>query len=261
MTGRLPQDISILFVWLASFFVVATAVYAQSISDEERVGEVAAARILGAAPLSENSSAQSYVNLVGASIASVVKSKYKWRFGLIKTDSVNAFATPGGIVLVTTGLLRELQSEDEFAFVLAHEIAHVIQQHHYRVVLRQRLTEAAAKALRDSSGEASNAALSQASALIYARGLDKASEFEADRIGLELMTQAGFDPAAAISVLERLHRLKGEDPRAELLLSTHPSPADRLDAILASGADSLHRPSQEMINERSRRFRRLLEGL
>jgi predicted Zn-dependent protease len=227
-------------------------------TDEEKVGEVDAGRILGAAPLVDVAAAQRYLNLVGHTVAQRSEGGYKWRFGLLKTDSVNAFATPGGFVMVTAGLVKQLQNEDELAFVLAHEVAHVLRRHHYRVVLRQRLAETAAKNLQATTGDVGNSALSQASAQIYARGLDKSSEFEADRIGVELMTQAGYDPAAAMGVLERLQRLKGDDPRAELLFSTHPSPAERLDTLLQTGVDALPRPAQEGVSQRSTRFRQFL---
>lgn len=236
--------------WLSSTALAQT--------DEEKVGEVAAARIMGAAPLIEIPNAQRYLNLVGHSVAQINDGGYKWRFGLLKTDSVNAFATPGGFVLVTAGLVKQLESEDELAFVLAHEIAHVLRRHHYRVVIRQRLAETAAKNVQAATGDTANAALSQASAQIYARGLDKSSEFDADRLGVELMTQAGYDPSAAIGVLERLQRLKGDDPRAELLFSTHPSPAERLDTLLQSGVDSLPRPSATGVQMRHSRFQHFL---
>lgn len=244
-----------------AMLATGVSVWAQPAADEERVGEVAAARILGAAPLLDAPAAQKYLNMVGAAVAQRTEGGYKWRFGLVKTDSVNAFAAPGGFVLVTTGLMKQLQSEDELAFVLAHEVAHVLRQHHYRVVQRQRLAEAAAKTLQATTGEAPDAALSQASAQIYARGLDKSSEFEADRIGAELMTRAGYDPAAAVGVLERLQRLKGDDPRAELLFSTHPSPAERLDTLLQSGLEGLPRPAQDSITLRSARFAQLMSNL
>jgi len=247
---RLSMCSWIFAVWISS------PVFAQT--DEEKVGEIAAARIMGAAPLVESLAAQRYINLVGHTIAQLNDGGFKWRFGLLRTDSVNAFATPGGFVLVTAGLVKQLQSEDELAFVLAHEVAHVLRRHHYRVVIRQRLAETAAKNLQAATGDLGNAALSQASAQIYARGLDKSSEFEADRQGVELMTQAGYDPAASIGVLERLQKLKGDDPQAELLFATHPSPAERLDTLLQTGVDALSRPSPSGELQRNSRFRQFL---
>ncbi len=226
---------------------------------EEEVGVAAAARILGAAPLIDSASAQKYVNLVGSTLGQHSLGDHKWRFGLITTESINAFAAPGGFVLVTSGLVKSLHSEDELAFVIAHEMAHVLRGHHYKVVLRQKLAQQAAQSLQ-STGVGVDAALSQASAEIYARGLDKGAEFEADRVGVELMARAGYDPAAAVGVLERLYSIKGNDPRAELLFSTHPSPAERLDALLQSGLDTLTRPAPVSLSAREARFRRFLSA-
>lgn len=254
MIGKLKHALGCLSLLSGVFFTCG--VHAKT--DEEQVGEAAAGRILGAAGLIQSASAQRYLNMVGNSLVQRANVNYRWHFGLIKSDSINAFAAPGGFILVTTGLVKTLQSEDELAFVLAHEITHVLRRHHYRVVQRQRLAESAAKQIQAGSDEAAFAALSQASAQIYARGLDKTAEFESDRLGAELMTQAGFDPAAAIGVLEQLQRVKGDDPRAELLFSTHPSAADRLDTLLQTGVDTLPRPTQQAMQQRSARFRKFL---
>jgi predicted Zn-dependent protease len=254
MIGNLMSNLKITLI--VAFLCIVNLAHAKT--DEEQVGEVAAGRILGAAALLDVSAAQRYINLVGSLLTQRVDSNYRWRFGIIKTDSVNAFATPGGFVLITSGLVKQLQNEDELAFVLAHEINHVLRRHHYKVVQRQRLAETAAKQMQATSGDANFASLSQASAQIYARGLDKNSEFEADRLGAELMTQSGYDPVSAMGVLERLQKLKGDDPRAELLFATHPSPAERLDTLLQTNLDSLPRPTQESVNQRSIRFKQFL---
>jgi predicted Zn-dependent protease len=210
-------------------------------ADQEQVGRAAAAQILGAASLDERAEVVRYVNLLGRSIAEYANADYKWRFGIVATDSVNGFATPGGIILLTRGLIDVLANEDELAFVLAHEVAHVIRRHHYSVVQRQRLVERAAQTLQAAS-DSDVANLSQTSGVMYARGLDKGAEFEADRLGVEWVTRAGYDPAAALGVLEKIQRLGAADPRAALMFSTHPSPNERLDQLLRAGIDRLPQP-------------------
>ncbi len=212
-------------------------------SDEENVGQSAAATILGAAPLVDAAPVQRYLNLVGNSVAAITGSNYRWRFAAVKSDGINAFAAPAGYVLISSGLLKLIETEDELAFILAHEVAHVIRKHHYTVVQRQRLVEKAAKNLQEMSKDEEGDKIAGLSSQMYARGLDKGAEFEADRMGVEIMTRAGYDPAAALSVLEKLMALQGNDPRAELLFSTHPSPATRMDKLLASGLDKLPRPA------------------
>ena len=229
-------------------------------SDEEKVGRAAAAQVLGAARLIDTEVSQQYLNLLGQSLASKGDAVYRWRFGAIESDAINAFAMPGGYILVSTGLLKILESEDELAFVLAHEIAHVSRRHHYQIVLRQRLAEQASRELQSAVVGDDMAKLASASGQIYARGLDKGAEFEADRLGVEIMTRAGYDPIAALGVLERLLKFKGSDPRAELLFSTHPSPAERLDMLLQSGLERLPRPPNEGSTNRQARFKRFAQG-
>jgi predicted Zn-dependent protease len=230
-------------------------------SDEEKVGRAAAAQVLGAAGLINTEASQQYLNLLGQSLAAKGDAVYRWRFGVIESNAINAFAMPGGYILVSTGLLKNLENEDELAFILAHEIAHVSRRHHYQVILRQRLAEQASKDLQSAVQGDEIGKLALASGQIYARGLDKGAEFEADRLGVEIMTRAGYDPVAALNVIERLLRLKGSDPRAELLFSTHPSPAERLDMLLQSGLEKLPRPSIEGSTSRQARFKKFAQGL
>lgn len=236
-----------------------TSAFAQN--DEEKVGKAGAAQVLGAAPLSDSDAVQQYVNKVGYSVAQFSGVNYKWHFGVVKSDALNAFAMPGGYILLSSGLLKTLESEDELAFVLAHEIAHVARKHHYQIVLRQRLANQAAKNLEGAIAESDIAKLAQASGQIYARGLDKTAEYEADGLGVEYFTRAGYDPAAALNVLEKLQQFSGGDPRAELLFSTHPSPADRLDGLLRAGIDKLPRPTTRRYVPRESRYRAFLNLL
>lgn len=220
-------------------------------TDEENVGNAAAAKILAAAPLVKDASAQEYINLVGNSIAAGLKLSYQWRFGLIESDRVNAFALPGGVILVTRGMAKLLNNEDELAFVLSHEIAHVARKHHYKVVQRQRLA-AKANNVMQSMGAGSLKDLAGASAQIYARGLDKSAEFEADRLGAEIMTRAGYDPSAALGVLGALANLNSGGGKAEWLFATHPQPTQRIDELITAGIADL--PPSEGITARSARF-------
>lgn len=222
-------------------------------TDEERVGNAAAAKIFGAAPLVPSAEAQRYINLVGGALASQAGAKYAWRFGVIDSDQINAFALPGGVVLLTRGMARLIKSEEELAFILSHEIGHVVRQHHYRVVQRQRLAARANEALQSVSAEGLTE-LAGASAQIYARGLDKSAEFEADRLGTQLMASSGYDPAAALGVLEALLAAKNSaDTKADWLFSTHPQPEQRIDQLLAAGIADI--PAGSGVEARRVRFK------
>jgi len=235
---------------------------AHATSDEEAVGRASVARIVGAAPLHASQDLQRYVNLVGGLIASKTDARETWRFGVLDAEAINAFAAPGGFVLVTSGLLRQLASEDELAAVLAHEIAHVTRHHHYQALVRQRHVEAARKNpptdLEKDIGDF--AALTRASAVLYTRGLDRRAEHEADLVGVQLMTIAGYDPSAQLAVLEKLDAIGHRDPRMALLIATHPPAKERIDYLVRAGIEKLPIPAASA-QARNARFARAVQSV
>jgi len=212
----------------------------QSADDEARSGEAIAATVFGAAPPWRNPAAQSYVNLVGRNLARQVERKdVHWRFAILNTPSINAMAFPGGIVVVTRGLYALLTSEDELAAVLAHEIAHVNRRHQWKVIQQQKLVALAGDAVtRGDPGRTAKLVADLGTKLI-ARGLDKASEFEADRDGMVIAARAGYDSSGLIAVMERLKALKSGEADTALLFSTHPSPAARIEALTAAATPQI----------------------
>lgn len=205
----------------------------QGDDEEIKAGEGVASSVLGAAKPSQNAKLNAYVNLVGKNIA--LKSDRKnlpWSFALIETSSINAFAAPGGMILITTGLYELLDSEDELAAVLAHEIAHVNKQHHYKIIKQQKMVEMGSNMFQKELSKDKDNALAKKivgmGAELIARGLDKDSEFEADRDGMVLAARAGYDSSAMLSVLAKLQRKGSSDGSLQLLFKTHPSPADRI---------------------------------
>jgi beta-barrel assembly-enhancing protease len=212
----------------------------QSADDEARSGEAIAATVFGAAPPWRNPAAQSYVNLVGRNLARQVERKdVRWRFAILDTPSVNAMAFPGGIVVVTRGLYARLASEDELAAVLAHEIAHVNRRHQWKVIQQQKLVALAGDAVTRGDPERSVKLVADLGTKLIARGLDKASEFEADRDGVVIAARAGYDSSALIAVMERLKALKAGEADTALLFSTHPSPQARIEALTGAATPEL----------------------
>jgi predicted Zn-dependent protease len=210
-----------------------------SLEEEVAIGRQAAGNILGAAPLVKDANLQRYVNRVGRWVASQSeRPDLPWHFGVIASDGLNAFAAPGGYVLVTRGLYRGLQSESELAGVLAHEIGHVVQKHHLKLLQQARLVDIGGKVLITKAGE--NEYIKKLignGAEIFARALDKNAEFEADRIAVILAARAGYDPFGLPTVLQDLARVAKDDGRIALLFKTHPHPDDRL-AELGSAVGS-----------------------
>lgn len=204
--------------------------------DEIEMGGGVASNILGAAPLLQNRDVQQYVNHVGRWLAmQTERPDLPWEFGVLDDDDVNAFAAPGGYVLITKGLLTQMHSEAELAGVLAHEISHVLQKHHLKAIKQGARTglmaEFAGQAVKDRGGNPELLKLVSAGTELYARGLDKNDEFEADRMGVVIAARGGYDPYGLPAVLQTLNGLNAKDTKLALLFKTHPSLADRLNLL------------------------------
>ena len=202
-----------------------------SAEEETRIGSQIAGNLLGAAPLVKDQNLQQYVNKVGRWVASrSSRSDLKWTFGVIESDDVNAFAAPGGYVFITRGLYAMLKDEAALAGVLGHEVAHVQQKHHLKVLQQQQLIGIGSKLLgRQVGGNDQNVQrIIGSGAEIMARGLDKSAEFEADRIGVVLAARAGYDPWGLPEVLQDMGAIAKSSSSVALLFKTHPAPEERL---------------------------------
>ena len=211
---------------------LATAATGMDENEEIAAGREVAGRMLGAAPLVADPDLQAYVNRVGRWVASQTeRPDLPWHFGVIDSPAINAFAAPGGYVLVTRGLYEILDSEAQLAGVLGHEIGHVVQRHHITVMQKSAAISAGAQLaqVRDRSQLVSN--LIGTGAEVFARGLDKSAEFEADRIGIVLAARAGYSPYGLVEVLHKLSARGAEDATLALLFKTHPHPGERLTEV------------------------------
>lgn len=200
--------------------------------EEIQVGREIAGRMLGAAPLVNDAALQSYVNRVGRWLAlQSERPDLPWHFGVIDTASINAFAAPGGYVLITRGLYEILDNEAQLAGVLAHEIGHIIKRHHVTVMQKSAAISAGAKlAQRDDRSQLLNNMIGSG-AEIFARGLDKGAEFEADAVGVVIAARAGYSPYGLVEVLHKLAARGGGDAALSLLFKTHPQPGERLSQL------------------------------
>jgi predicted Zn-dependent protease len=226
----------------------STAFKDYSAEDQHKLGTEFSSVLLGARPLLRNDAEQRYVNQVGRWVAAQAERpldkdgkeiNFAWRFGVINSDAVNAYATPGGFVFVTVGLMRQLDSEAELAGVLAHEIAHVMRGHYLVAIKKSGFSQIAGGIVRAKADNAEvSAAVVNAVRNIYAKGLDQSDEFDADRQGLLYAARAGYAPAGLPTVL-KMYAAKGSknDANFQMLFGTHPAPADRaarLDLLLTS---------------------------
>jgi beta-barrel assembly-enhancing protease len=204
--------------------------------EEIEIGSDMAARLLGAAPLVASDTLQRYVNGVGRWLASQTeRPDLPWKFGVLEAPQLNAFATPGGNIFVTRGLVAQMKNEAELAGVLAHEIVHVLKKHHLQAIQKTAQLELANTAVttfaRQDRNTPAREKLLAAGSEVFARGLDKSDELEADRLGVVIAARGGYDAYGLPAVLQTLQAMNPEDSGLALMFKTHPAPAERLDAL------------------------------
>jgi predicted Zn-dependent protease len=154
---------------------------------------------------------------------------WKWEVNVQSSEDVNAYCMPGGKIMVYTGLIDTIKPTDaELAAVIGHEIAHALREHS-----RERLSRAYAEQLVlagvavATGAEATTMQIaSQVSAVTFTLPHSREQEAEADRIGLELMARAGYDPNAAVTLWQKMGKAGGGGPPE--FLSTHPSGESRI---------------------------------
>lgn len=201
---------------------------------EIQIGKDLSAGLLGATPLVDDPVAQNYVNQIGRWLAfQTERPDLPWTFAVIDTDTVNAFAAPGGYVFVTRGLFLMLRNEAELAGVIGHEISHVLRRHHLVAIekqLRASLATDMAGTLVEYDSEMVDA-LVGAGMQLYGKGLDRDDEFEADRMGVVVAARSGYDAYGLPAMLMTLHSRSENDQNLTFLFSTHPPTVDRLEQL------------------------------
>jgi predicted Zn-dependent protease len=206
-------------------------------AQEAALGREWAAVLTGAAKLWSNERAQKYVNNVGRWLSvNTERPELAWKFGILDSDDINAFATPGGYVFITRGLFLRLSNEAELAGVLAHEVAHVVQQHHLKAMQSAAGSDFLGETLNDVAQERAKrpdlaAKLVGGIKDVMLRGLDRGDELEADRMGIVIAARAGYDPYGLPAALQMIGSLNPQQPELGLLFATHPDPTSRLDAL------------------------------
>jgi len=214
---------------------------------EYYLGRGVAATLLGQYRALPAPAVNDYLNLLGQSLArySTMPNTYGgYRFLLLESSEINAFAAPGGLILVTRGLVQCTNNEDELAAVLAHEIAHVQLRHGVGSIKQARKTEALMTLGSIAASAApSPVSLSTLNSLfqgaitdmvqtLAVNGYSRGAELEADRAALAILRGAGYSEAALASVLRNM---SARQTPGSGFGKTHPAPADRLKALGVSG--------------------------
>lgn len=209
-------------------------------AEELALGPQIAGRVLGARPLWNDAAAQKRVNLIGRWVAlQTSRADLPWAFGMIDTPEVNAFAAPGGYVLVTRGLYELLSSDSEVAAVLGHEISHCVQRDHYNVIRKQEMASMGKDVVSSKIdvGSGSPAEMfarqyvEEHGATIMLTSLDREAEYRADKAAEIYLARSGMNPMALYSVLQKMIALGSKSASLEALYKTHPPLDARMDRI------------------------------
>jgi beta-barrel assembly-enhancing protease len=231
---------------------------------EYYIGRAVAATVLYQYQPYDRSELNQYVNMVGQTLAQASTRPQTfggYHFQVVDSMEINAFAAPGGLIIVTRGMLRCCKTEDALAAVLAHEIAHVQSQDGLRAISTSRLTSAltiiAAEGAKQYGGQ-SIARLTQAFEgsvgdvlnTLVTSGYSREQESQADLAAITILRRVGYNPYALVEVLSVMKaQLKAG---AGGFGKTHPDPQDRINAI-QSGAGS---PGKAPSATRQARFER-----
>lgn len=201
-------------------------------ADERKLGEEVSAKLRREFGVYQDNDVTRYVSLVGKVLAqSSSRPHLDWQFIVLDTDGVNAFASPGGIVHVTRGLLGLVRNESELAGVLGHEVTHVTAKHTVHAVEKSKVISLGTEQIGNSSSLGQTVLSQLANAAyknIISNAFDRDDEMEADRVGIGLANKAGYLPSGLSDVLKRLQERNKDQDQPNGLFASHPLIKDRI---------------------------------
>jgi len=201
-------------------------------ADERKLGEDVSTKLREDFGVYQDKELTKYVSLVGKVLTQGSARPYlDWQFIVLDTDGVNAFASPGGIIHVTRGLLGLTKNEAELAGVLGHEITHVTAKHTIRAIQKNKVVSLTAQEVGGSGGLSESVISMLAGAAyktIISNAFDRDDEVEADRVGIGLANKAGYSPRGLNEVLTRLQERNKQQSQPNGLFASHPLMQDRI---------------------------------
>lgn len=232
----------------------------QDITPEQEyyIGRAVAASVFATYRPYQDEAANRYLNALGQTLAQASDRPDTfggYHFMLLDSPEINAFAAPGGLIMVTRGMVRLCKSEDELAAVLAHEIGHIQGQHGLKSIKTSRLTSAfnilameAAKSYTPSQlgqlTEAFEGSITDVTSTLMNNGYSRELEADADRAAANILRRVGYDPGALQTMLAEMQ--KQMKPGGAGFAKTHPQPADRIKQLGPTvGGPSLSPPPRQ----------------
>lgn len=204
-----------------------------SVEEEKQLGDKFATEIEKQHKVVTDTEVQAYIDGVGKKLLTGVENvQFPYTFKVVKDDSINAFAIPGGHTYVNTGLLKAAESEDELAAVMAHEINHVVARHSTRQMTQKYgyslLLQLVLGQDPNMLAQLASQLFGTAGSLYYSRGM----ETQADYLGVETMYKAGYNPEGMVAFFQKLQAENSQQPgKLTKFLSSHPLTTERIETV------------------------------
>ena len=200
-----------------------------SLDEEWRMGQQLQAQLRSQLPLSRDQTLNRYVSQIGQEMVDRTSLRDRpWNFYVVNDDAVNAFNIPGGAVYVNTGLIRRVGTAGELAGAIAHEVAHGVARHGTSRLSKAQETNAIAGAVLGRAGGVEQIAAQVAAQGAFAK-FSRNDEREADRLGVQIMAETGWDPDGLAGLLARL--AEQERGGGVAFLRSHPLSRERMETV------------------------------
>jgi beta-barrel assembly-enhancing protease len=201
-------------------------------AEEQQLGAAVSEKIRTRYGVVQDAAVHRYISLVGGALAAAsTRPALSWRFIVLDTDGVNAFAAPGGHVHITRGALALIRDEAELAGVLGHEIIHVTEKHTIESMQKSKAVQMGASETLSSSPELLERAVTATYDNIVEKGFGRAEENESDEKGLALANGIGYAPGGLGAFLTRLKDRNKDATEKRGLFASHPEMQSRLDNL------------------------------
>ncbi len=201
-------------------------------SEEQQIGSEVSLRLRLRFGVVQDAPLHRYVSSVGLLLAKEgSRPSLPWRFIVLDTDGVNAFASPGGYIHVTKGALALLHNEAELAGVLGHEIIHVTEKHTINAIRKNKAVQLGAEKAGGGKGALIKAMTGKVYEMVLENSFDRGDENEADEKGVQLASKTGYAPAGLADFLVRLAARNRSQTERNGLFASHPETQERIGKI------------------------------
>ena len=201
-------------------------------SEEQQIGADVSARIRARFGVVQNAEVHKYVTSVGLLLARAsTRPELPWKFIVLDTDGVNAFASPGGFVHITRGALALVENEAQLAGVLGHEMTHITEKHTINAIRKSKAVQIGADEAGGGKGALVKVLANKAYEMVIENSFDRGDEGESDEKGVQLAAAAGSAPAGLADFLARLADRNKDQKERNGLFASHPEMKDRVAKI------------------------------